>query len=140
MRTGILAVILAGVVVVAGITYSFIRNRDACVDEALPTAARPGPLSQVVHVDELAKDPGRFAGDIVLQGVVAGVKKSEGVFGVIDSREFESCGSLTCAENILPVKFAGELPEPKSVVQITGRVVRGEKGLLFEAKGVEVMP
>ncbi len=62
------------------------------------------------------------------------------MFGVIDFREFESCGTLSCAKTVLPVRFSGALPEPKAVVEIAGSLVRGKKGLLIEAKSVEVMP
>ena len=140
MRTGTIVVILAGVVVVAGITYSFIHNRNVSVDNEPSVAVKPDVSSEVIHVDDLSKNIESFKGVIVLRAVVAGVKKSEGIFGIIDSREFESCGVLTCAENILPVRFAGELPEPKAVVVVTGRVVQNEKGLIIEAERVEVMP
>ena len=140
MKTRIATVIIAAVVVAAGITYSFVRDTHTAVGMKPPVDAGPNVSSKVVHVDELAKNPGDFKGEIVLQGVVAGVKKSEGVFGIIDSREFESCGILTCAENILPIKFDGKAPGLKAVVQVTGQVVRGENGLIVEAKRVEIVP
>ncbi len=140
MKTGTIAVILASAIVVAGITYAFVRGTDEPAAPPLAAAVKPAAASKVVHVDDLAKRPDDFKGDIVLRGVVAGVKPSKGVFGIIDSREFESCGGvLTCAENILPVKFSGALPEPKAVVEITGRMVRGEKGLVIEANRVEAV-
>ena len=139
MKTGTIVVILAGIVIIAGITYSFIREKDAPVDMRPRATAKSATSSKIVHVDDLAKSPENFKGEIMLRAVVAGVRKSEGVFGVIDSREFESCGVLTCAENILPVKFSGNLPEPKAVVEITGRMVRVEKGLIIQAKRVEVV-
>ncbi|MFV1994425.1 MAG: hypothetical protein ACC661_03220 [Verrucomicrobiales bacterium] len=137
---GTIAVILAGIVVIAGIAYSFIREKDAPVDTEPPVTTKPDTSSRIVHVDDLAKNPEDFKGEIVLRAVVVGVKESEEVFGVIDSREFESCGVLTCAKNTLPVKFSGDLPEPKTVVQVTGRMIQGEKGLIIEAKRVEVAP
>ncbi|NIA21625.1 MAG: hypothetical protein GWP05_06605 [Anaerolineaceae bacterium] len=140
MKAGIVAVVLAAVVVAAGITYSFIRQEDGPVDRGPPVTAGPDSSSKIVQVDDLAKSPEDFKGRIVLRAVVVGLKESEGVFGVIDSREFESCGRLTCAETILPVRFSGRLPGLKTVVEITGRVVRGEKGLIIDAEGVEVAP
>ncbi len=139
MKSGIIVVVLAGGVVVAGITYSFVRKNDKPLDKPTPAAVTPNESSKVVHVDELAKSPEGFRGEFVLRGVVAGVRKDQGVFGVIDSREFESCGVLTCAANTIPVKFDGALPAPKTIVEITGRVVRGDRGLVIEAKRVEVV-
>ena len=140
MKAGGIVVILAGVVVATGIAYSFIRERDIAAEAEPCVAVEPDASSRVVNVDDLAEKPENFKGDIVLRAVVAGVNKSEGVFGAVDSREFESCGVLTCADNTLPVKFAGELPNVKTVVEITGRIVRNKKGLSIEAKRVEVVP
>lgn len=139
VKTPIIVVILAGIVIIAGITYSFIRQKDAPPDTGLPVTTRPEASSKIVNVDDLANSPEDFRGRIVLRAVVVGTEKAEGVFGVIDSREFESCGVLTCGKNILPVKFSGRLPEPSTVVEIAGRVVRGEKGLIIEAKRVEAV-
>ena len=141
MKSGTIAVVLAAFVVAAGITYAFLREKGPSVDRKPPLAAKPEASSGLIHVDDLAKNPEGFSGDVVLRAVVAGVNKPQGVFGVIDAREYEQCGSLSCCEEpILPVKFAGNLPEPKTFVQITGRVVRGEKGLVFEARSLEIMP
>jgi len=140
MKSGIIAVILAGLVLVAGITYAFIRDRgDAVADETSPPAKLEASAAPV-QVDDLADNPDKFKGEIVLRAVVSAVNRSDGVFAVIDSREFESCGVLTCAKNSLPVKFNGELPDPRTVVEITGEVVKGEKGLVFDAKRVDRLP
>jgi hypothetical protein len=139
MKSGIVVVVLASVIVVAGITYSFIRKNDKPLDTPVPVAVTPNGSSKVVSVDELAKNPEGLRGEFVLRGVVAGVRKDQGVFAVIDSREFESCGVLTCAANTIPVKFDGVLPAPKTIVEITGRVVRGDGGLVIRAKRVEVV-
>ena len=139
MKSGIIVVVLAGVVILAGITYSFIRKNDNLVEKAAAITVTPNASSKAVHVDELAKSPEGFRSEFVLCGVVAGVSRGDGVFAVIDSREFESCGVLTCDANTIPVKFDGDMPAPKTIVEITGRVVRGEKGLIIDAKRVEVV-
>lgn len=137
MKSGIIAVILAGIVVVGGITYAFQRTGDRPVDGVVTVT--PGKLSEVVNVDDLANKPEDFKGEFVLRGAVAGVSKTDGVFAVVDSREFESCGVLTCALNTIPVRFNGELPEPKTIVEITGRVIRGENGLIINAESVKAV-
>jgi len=139
VKSGIIAVVLAGIVITAGIMYSFIRENDKPIDDIVTTVAKPKESSKVIHVDELVQNPKDFQSEFVLRGVVAGVRKSEGIFAVIDSREFESCGVLTCAANTIPVKFDGELPNFKSIVEITGRVIRNEKGLIIDAERVEVV-
>jgi len=129
MKRGALVVGLAGFAVVAGIAYAFLREKTAPADPEPARTARPDASPMAIQVDDLARNPEDYRGEIVLRAVVAGVNGSEGVFGVIDAREFESCGELTCAENTLPVKFAGDLPEPRTVVAITGRLVREKRGL-----------
>ncbi len=140
MRTGTVAVALAGAVLVGGITYAFIRDSADAVANDDAISAKVGASSESVHVDELADSPERFDHEVTLRAVVSAVNKSQGVFSVIDSREFESCGVLTCAKHNLPVKFTGPLPEPKTVVEITGQVVESDRGLVFDAKRVDVVP
>ena len=60
-----------------------------------------------------------------------------GVFGVIDAGEFESCGVLTCSKNTVPVKFKGELPQLKTIVDITGKMIQSKNGRIIEAIRVE---
>ncbi len=140
MKSGITAVVLAGVVVVAGITYSFLHASNTSINEDVSAAAKPNGASRIIHVDELAKDPEDFRDEFMLSGVVAGVNKSEKMFAVIDSREFESCGELTCAANTIPVKLnSDDMPRPKSVVIITGKLVQSDKGFVIKAKRVEVV-
>ena len=140
MRTGTIVVALAGLVVVAGIAYSFTRQMDQSTAAGPPVAANSITSSRIVHVDELAETPEDFKGEITLRAAVAAVNESEGVFGVIDAREFESCGQLDCCERtVLPIKFAGDLPEPRTVVEITGWVVQSELGLVIDADHIEVV-
>lgn len=139
MKSGHVVLILAGVVVAGGIAYAFMRNGAGLFKQSALAESNVS-ARKVVQVDELAAKPEGFEGEIVLRAAVAGVKESEGVMSVIDSREFESCGVVTCAENYLPVKVAGKLPQPKTVVEITGHVVKTERGLVFEAKRVDVVP
>ena len=150
MKSGIIAVVSAGVVLAGGIAYAFVNNTDrgvvvSAVNAEEPAAATDAPTSpdertqavEVMHVDELAAAPENFPNEVTLRAVVSGVNESQGVFSVIDTREYEACGVLSCAKFYLPVRYEGELPTPKTLLQITGQVVRSEKGLVFEASQVE---
>lgn len=139
MVNGRFVVAVAAVVVVVGISAAFIREDTRRTDkEPVPMSDHTELGPSVVQVDDLAKAPENHQGEVLLRGVVSGVNEAESVFAVIDAREFEACGVLTCAAYVIPVVFSGELPKPKSSVEITGKVVRGEKGMAFEAKTVEV--
>ena len=129
-------VILAAVLLVAGLAHAFLRAGSSPAEPSV-AAAGPDTASGIVHVAELAENPGAYRGEFVLHGVVAGVSTTDGVFGIIDSREFDSCGLLTCADHVIPVRFAGELPDLGTEVEITGRVIRRPEGLLIDARHVE---
>jgi len=139
MKSGIIAVVLAGIVVIGGITYAFQRTGDRLADGVVAVASNPHGSAEAVNVDDLAGNPEGFQGEFLLRGAVAGVRKTEGIFAVVDSREFESCGVLTCALNTLPVKFDGVLPAPGTIVEITGRVIRGKDGLIINAVRVKTV-
>lgn len=141
MKSGRTAVALAGAVVVAGIAYAFLRSDRRASDTAkAETSGGQAKASAIVQVDDLAANPGRFQGEIVVQAVVARVKPAEGIFAVIDAREFERCRSVTCAQHYVPVKFAGTLPKSETVVQMIGQIVSTDKGMVFQAKSVEAIP
>lgn len=135
MRTGKVAVGLAAIVVVSGLAFAFVRQGSVEAD------SRPSPTmtsaAAVVEVDDLAANPDGVKGEVRLRAAVAKVNKAKGVFAAIDAREFESCGCIDCAKHYLPVRYAGDLPAVKAVVEVTGEVVRTDKGLVFEATRLE---
>lgn len=139
MKSGHIVLILAGLVVVGGIAYAFMRD-GAGMPVQQAAAESQGTVRKLVHVGELAAKPEDFKGEILLRAAVAAVKESEGVMSVIDAREFKSCGVVTCAESYLPVKFTGKLPQTKTIVEITGHVGKTGKGFVFEASRVDVVP
>jgi hypothetical protein len=139
MKVGRVAVAVAGLITVTGIGWAFVHGGGEIAAEPQASTAKEETKTAIVQVDELAERPSEHAGEITLRGVVARVSEDAGLFSVIDSREFESCGTVTCAEHYLPVKFSGEIPKPKTVVQIIGRTVKTEKGFVFEAERLDVV-
>jgi hypothetical protein len=146
MKSGPVVLGLAVVVIVGGVGYGFVREQEPAVAEKVTTSEKASIVEvvesepkNVVEVDDLAAKPEDFSGEVVLKGVVAGVNKETSVFGIIDAREFEECGVLTCPKNLVPVKFDGKIPAVKTIVNITGEILRNDKGLVFEAKAVDVI-
>ena len=154
MKSGNIVVALAGIVVVFGIAYAFANDKElaaasssaavtepCCSNEGGSPACGDDPAKcepkAVVQVDDLVEKPENYKGEIVLKAAVARVSKTKGVFSAIDYREFKKCNELECAKHYLPVKFSGEIPKLETLVQMTGQVVKGEKGLVFEAKKLE---
>lgn len=147
LSSGMWMVSIATLITVSGIFYSFSHrskeppaktktNKSAVVNNSGNTNNALENQS-IVHVDDLAQNPEKYKQSFVLDGVVAGVNKKEGVFGVIDHREFVSCGVLTCAQTTLPIKYSGELPTIESHVQIYGKLVETTQGQLIEADDVK---
>jgi hypothetical protein len=85
-------------------------------------------------------DPEAFPGEIVLRGVVAGRNEAAGAFALVDLREYERCGAEACADEIVPVRYAGALPDVGRTVRVRGRVRRSDEGMVFAADEVEVIP
>lgn len=153
MKSRHFVVALATVVVVGGVVFAFMREAPT---ESSPNAAATGPTlasvteaavattsdeaaPQAVHVDDLTVHPDDHTGPVLIRGIVAGVNQQENVVALIDAREFEACGTVACATNYLPVRVTGTLPEPLSLVQITGEVVKGTNGLEVRADALETV-
>ncbi len=90
-----------------------------------------------LSVATLMREADRHKGPVLVEGVVAKVFPKEQKLGVIDSDEFRRCGTVTCAAEILPVKWAGAMPEPTNFVRIEGEIRKGAAGLELVARSVE---
>ena len=96
----------------------------------------------IVNVDDFAADPGAYSGVIAISGVVSYIKPENAVFGIIDTREYELCGVVTCAANEIPIsvpssRFSGELPEVEDEVLVYGKIVNSADGYVLDALRVE---
>jgi len=110
----------------------------SCVRQSGSTTPQP----VVVNVDDVAADPGAYSGIIAVSGVVSYVKSDNQVFGIIDTREYELCGVVTCAANQIPISvplsiFSGELPEVEDEVLVYGKVVNSSDGYVLDVLRVE---
>ncbi len=103
-----------------------------------PAGTAPGSQSDlIVNVDDLMKDPDHYAGIVRLEGVVSGILPGEQKLTLIDTREYLSCGEITCASLILPIRWSGIMPKPADTVRITGEIKEIDKKLIFVAQAVE---
>jgi hypothetical protein len=153
MKSGHFLVAGSAVIFIGGVVFAFLREAEP---RQAPdtTAAAPALLSaretdseashttgkqtpRPVQVDELVMHPDDYQGRVLIRGVVAGVNQEEGVVALIDPREFEECGTVACALNLLPVRVNGTLPKALSLVHVIGEVTRGTNGLEVRAESVE---
>jgi hypothetical protein len=96
----------------------------------------------VVNVDDVAADPGAYGGTIAISGVVSYVKSDNAVFGIIDVREYELCGIVTCAANQLPIsvplsRYSGELPEVEDEILVYGEIINSADGYVLDVLQVK---
>ena len=141
LTSGTLAVLAAVIISISGIAYSFASKSGAAEKQTSDLSeGLENPSSRIgaptVSVRSIAKEPEAFIEPFLLDGVVAGINEKEKIFGVIDTEEFATCNVLTCAEAIIPVKYEGKPPAPKTRVHITGKLVASDRGYLFDAEHV----
>ncbi len=123
LAVGLAVVLLAAAVLLAG--------------RLIPTASTSlPPAPGVLMVDDLRSDPGNSPDEIVVLGVVGGISVERQRFGLIDPREVEACGTVDCAEFILPVAWDGGMPAVYELVLVTGRVQESAEGLVLAASKV----
>jgi hypothetical protein len=96
----------------------------------------PPGAETVLMVDELRDGAEGASGEVEVRGVVGGTNTERQLFGLIDSREVEACGGISCPEFMLPVEWAGELPAPGETVSVRGQVKTTDQGLLLAASEV----
>ena len=104
------------------------------------TAILPGTTSAadaVLAVDDLRNKPERFTGEIQVFGVVGGTKDSEHLFGLVDKREVEACGTMDCPEFLLPVRWRGAMPPVGDEVTVAGELQLSPQGLVLEATKID---
>ncbi|UCG84397.1 MAG: hypothetical protein JSW38_06170 [Dehalococcoidia bacterium] len=99
------------------------------------------PTPVIVGVDDVAADPFAYVGPIAIEGVVSFVYPSNSTFVIIDVKEYELCGVVTCAINEIPItvppdSFTGTLPEVKDVVLTYGEIISSDNEFYVEVSQV----
>ena len=95
--------------------------------------------SQALHVNDVGGDPGAYTGTVTLVGITAGFAEGDNtLFGIMDLKKLQ-CKATTCNRVILPVRYAGELPELGDEVVMQGTFVRDGGRYYFASERVEVV-
>ncbi|MGE5664925.1 MAG: hypothetical protein ACM31I_11410 [Deltaproteobacteria bacterium] len=99
-----------------------------------------GPAVAAVPLEVDAVKSARSQSDpLEVVGVVAKRNASAGTFSLIDREEYRKCRSVTCANFLLPVRWAGKLPSITSVVKVKGAVRETREGKFLFAESVEAV-
>jgi len=91
----------------------------------------------VLDVSTLMREAEKHQGPIRVEGVVSRVYPKDQKLGLIDTAEFKRCGVVTCADLVLPVRWAGAMPEPKTQVRLEGEIRKSGEGMEFVANALE---
>ena len=94
-----------------------------------------------IGVDDIAADPGAYDGVIGIRGIVSFVYPSDSTFVIIDVKEYELCGVVTCAINEIAVtipseQYSGELPNVEDEVVVYGEITT--QGAIYSLEVLEV--
>jgi len=97
--------------------------------------------SVIVDVDDIVADPGAYQGIVGIRGIVSFVYPADSAFVIIDLREYELCGVVTCAINELTIsvpfdRYSGELPDVKDEVVVYGEIISAQTN--YSLKVLEV--
>lgn len=118
-----LAVVTATVAVAAG------QHSNAPVK---PTRGASAPA--VLGVEALMKQPQRHQGRVQVEGVVSAVAPKQQTLVLIDTAEFQKCGTVECAELALPVHWTGPMPAVAKAIRLNGQIEKRGGKLIFVAQ------
>lgn len=91
-----------------------------------------------VGVRTLMKSPEQYAQPVRVAGVVSQVVVEAKMIGLIDLEEFKTCNKVTCASLVLPVRWAGAMPEVGQKLTATGKIQKEGERFVFIADDLVV--
>lgn len=111
------------------------QSRGRSADSSSPLNSQPG---SALGVEELMKNVSAYRGGAVLvEGVVSAVSPDSHLLALIDTGEFQKCGSIACAQLTLPVRWSGPMPLEREIVRVQGAVQETDGKLVFIAQTLE---
>jgi hypothetical protein len=129
MNKRVLAAVAAAVLALPALMLASAGN------QAEPVPAVSSELPPLL-VDDLLDFDG-VGNQVKVIGFVGGTNEGQGMFGLVDPREVEACGTVTCPRFLLPVSWDGEMPGIGLELLVSGTVRRADEGLVLVASGVE---
>jgi hypothetical protein len=95
--------------------------------------------SNLVEVEQILDKPSAFVNkNALIRGVVNQVNSDKQLFSVISQKEFKECGIADCnANEQLPVRYQGDLPQVGETIEIVGIVKQSEEGFIYEAGSIK---
>jgi hypothetical protein len=127
---------IAGLTIFAAtIVVSQIQTNSALPAKSSP-AAESSKTNGALGAEQFMKNVELYPGNVRVEGVVAAVSATNQMLGLIDTREFQTCGLEGCALS-LPVRWTGAMPAPGETVLVGGSVQTKLGKLSFVAQTLE---
>ena len=101
---------------------------------AVAEGSRPSHPPAALGVNALMKQPQRHQGRVQVEGVVSATSAKQQTLALIDTAEFQKCGTVECAELSLPVRWTGPMPVVAKAVRINGQIEKRGGKLIFVAQ------
>lgn len=131
------SIILIGTVAAIAIVAAWqLRTRSA----SSATLESPTPVSapgKALGIEALMKNVDSHRRRIAVEGVVSALSPTNQMLGLIDVREFQTCGLEQCAEFTLPVRWTGTMPTLGRTVRAEGEVQETRGKFVFVAQTLE---
>ena len=90
----------------------------------------------MLGVEQFMKNVDRYRGDVRVEGVVFAVSATNQMIGLIDVREYQTCGLKECGLS-LPVRWTGAMPAVGEAVRVGGNVQTKRGKLSFVAQTLQ---
>ncbi|MBI3427899.1 MAG: hypothetical protein HY011_33670 [Acidobacteria bacterium] len=130
--------IIAGLTIIAAtIVVSQIQTNSAPPAKPPPSTVESSKTNTVLGVENFMRNVDRYRGRVQVEGVVSSVSATNQTLGLIDVREFQTCGLEKCAELTLPVRWTGAMPTVGQAFRANGEVQKEKGKLVFVAKTLE---
>jgi len=129
-------IIIGGLMIVAAATV-ISQTLTNSPPPAKPPAAESSKTNAALGVENFMKNMKRYRGEVRVEGVVSAVSATNQMLGLIDVREFQTCGLKECGGLTLPVRWMGAMPTVGQAVRTDGEVQKTKGKLVFVAKTVE---
>ncbi len=125
-KNTIMGMVGIGLLLAAILGIYSVRNTAEKLTEERESSSQP---TAVISVDKVVRAPGQYKGFVGVEGVVAGIDESKGMFLL-------GCEDACIA---MPVKYGSQMPEVKSQIVVYGEITEREDGR-YVFQGKEVKP
>lgn len=97
--------------------------------------------SEILTLEDVLNNPTEYLNqEVTIQGIVSQTNSDRQQFSIIGEKEFDKCGIDKCnANDQLPIRFKDNFPKVSDKVEVSGQIIKTEKGFVYEAKTIKII-